>query len=69
MAKFWQQNLSYTINNDKGATAYFKSKRLLLHRDALEDKMKCVLCLAVVDMVSVADGKVKPVCFHNASIF
>lgn len=69
MAKFLQQNLYSTINNGKGTAAYFKSKRLLLNRDILEAMMKCVLCLAVVDKVSVADGQVKPVWFHNAGIF
>lgn len=54
MAKFLQENLSSTINNVKGTAAYFKSKRLLLNRDVLEAKVKR-------DMVSVADGQVKPV--------
>lgn len=56
MAKFLQQNLYSTINNGKGTAAYFKSKRLLLNRGILEAMMKRVLRLAVVDVVSVADG-------------
>lgn len=68
MAKFWQENLSSAISYGKDMTDYSKSKRLILNRDILGAMIKCVLWLAVVDMVSVADGQVKPVCFHNASI-
>lgn len=68
MAKFWQQNLSSTISYGKDMTDYSKSKRLILNRDILEAVIKCVLRLAVADIVSVADGQVKSVCFHHASI-